>query len=64
MCRSGAEIRISLHTDLKSIINHEQLNIIIGPPHRIVGTVAVNMTIYVLFLESLCEASCVTCVMS
>ena len=57
MCESGAEIRISLHTDLKSIINHEQLNIIIGPSNRIVGTVAVNITIYVSFLDSLFEAS-------
>ena len=41
---------------LKTFVNHIQLNIKSGPLHRIVGTVAVNITIYVSFLECLFEA--------
>ena len=41
---------------LKTFVNHKQPNIKSGPLHRIVGTVAVNITIYVSFLDSLFEA--------
>ena len=41
---------------LKTFVNHKQLNIKSGPLYRMVGTVAVNITLYVSFLDSLFEA--------